>query len=223
MNKPQIEMWDISRVKPYDKNAKIHDEKQVEKIAKSIKEFGWRGNPIVVDRNGVIIAGHGRRLAALKLGMAEVPVVVASDLTDDQIKALRLSDNRVAIGNYDTDLLQNELASISIDLDGIFDGKELDFLVSANLAEMNEAAFVVDLEEEVRQQAAETTKKIEEADEKPVRVEKALGFKAIQGKDERYVVRFMAQVEAETGKTGAEAFVEFVRNLLQAQAAQTQG
>ena len=62
MNKPQIEMWDIARVKPYKNNAKIHDEKQVEKIAKSIKEFGWRGNPIVVDREGVIIAGHGRRL-----------------------------------------------------------------------------------------------------------------------------------------------------------------
>jgi hypothetical protein len=84
---------------------------------------------------------------------------------------------------------------------------------------MKEEAFVVDLDEEVSKQAAETTEKIKEADEKPVKIEKALGFKAIQGKDERYVARFMAQVEAETGKTGAEAFVEFVRNLMQAQAA----
>ena len=219
MSDPKIEMWQPSRLIPYENNAKIHDTKQVEKIAKSIQEFGWRGNPIVVDKEGVIIAGHGRRLAALKLGLAQVPVVVASDLTEDQIKALRLADNRVAIGEYDSDLLQSELASITVDLEGIFDKKELDFLVTADLSEMKTEAFVVDLDEEVRQQAAETSKKIEEADEKPVKIEKALGFKSIQGKDERWVARFMAQVEAETGKTGAEAFVSFVRNLMQPQAA----
>lgn len=219
MSDPKIEMWQPSRLIPYENNAKIHDAKQVEKIAKSIAEFGWRGNPIVVDKDGVIVAGHGRRLAALKLGLAQVPVIVASDLTEDQIKALRLADNRVALGEYDSDLLQAELADIDFDLDGIFDKKELDFLVAANLGEMKEEAFVIDLDEEVSKQAAETTEKIKEADEKPVKIEKALGFKAIQGKDERYVARFMAQVEAETGKTGAEAFVEFVRNLMQAQAA----
>ena len=219
MSDPKIEMWQPSRLIPYENNAKIHDQKQVEKIAKSIQEFGWRGNPIVVDKKGVIIAGHGRRLAALKLGLAQVPVVVASDLTEDQIKALRLADNRVALGEYDSDLLQSELASITVDLEGIFDKKELDFLVTADLGEMKPEAFVLDLDEEVRQQAAETTKKIEEADEKPIKIEKALGFKAIQGKDERWVARFMAQVEAETGKTGAEAFVAFVRNLMQPQAA----
>jgi hypothetical protein len=219
MSNPKIEMWQPSRLIPYENNVKIHDPKQVEKIAKSIAEFGWRGNPIVVDKDGVIIAGHGRRLAALKLGLAEVPVVVASDLNADQIKALRLADNRVAIGEYDSDLLQSELADINFDLEGIFDKKELDFLVAADLGEMKTEAFVVDLDEEVKAQAAETSKKIEEADEKPVKIEKALGFKAIQGKDERWVARFMAQVEAETGKTGAEAFVEFVRNLMQPQAA----
>lgn len=223
MSEQNIEMWEPSRLIPYDKNVKIHDQKQVEKIAKSIQEFGWRGNPIVVDKEGVIIAGHGRRLAALKLGLANVPVIVARDLNEGQIKALRLADNRVAIGEYDSDLLQAELATIDFDLEGIFDKKELDFLVQADLGEMKMEAFVVDLDEEVKAQAAETSKKIEEADEKPVKIEKALGFKAIQGKDERWVARFMAQVEAETGKTGAEAFVEFVRNLMQAQTAAAQG
>lgn len=223
MSEQNIEMWEPSRLIPYDKNVKIHDQKQVEKIAKSIQEFGWRGNPIVVDKEGVIIAGHGRRLAALKLGLANVPVIVARDLSEGQIKALRLADNRVAIGEYDSDLLQAELATIDFDLEGIFDKKELDFLVQADLGEMKMEAFVVDLDDEVKAQAAETSKKIEEADEKPVKIEKALGFKAIQGKDERWVARFMAQVEAETGKTGAEAFVEFVRNLMQAQTAAAQG
>ena len=219
MSQPTIEMWSPTRLIPYDKNAKIHDAKQVEKIAKSISEFGWKGNPIVVDSSGVIIAGHGRRLAALKLGLSQVPVIVASDLTEDQIKALRLADNRVAISDIDSDLLQSELAGISFDLEGIFDKKELDFLITADLGEMKEEAFVLDLDAEVSAQSAETVEKIKEADEKPVKIEKALGFKAIQGKDERYVARFMAQVEAETGKTGAEAFVEFVRNLMQPQAA----
>ena len=216
-----IEMWSPLRLIPYENNAKIHDAKQVEKIAKSIAEFGWRGNPIVVDGNEVIIAGHGRRLAALKLGLTEVPVIVADDLTEDQIKALRLADNRVALSDYDSDLLQSELADIDFDLEGIFDKKELDFLVAADLGEMKEEAFVVDLDAEVSAQSAETVEKIRETDEKPVKIEKALGFKAIQGKDERWVARFMAQVEAETGKTGAEAFVEFVRNLMQAQTAST--
>lgn len=218
MSKPQIEMWEPSRLKPYENNAKIHDAKQVEKIAKSIQQFGWKGNPIVVDGEGVIIAGHGRRLAALKLGLAEVPVIVASDLTPDQIKALRLADNRVAISDIDSDLLQQELAEIEFDLDGIFDKKELDFMV-ADLGEMKVDAFVVDLDAEVSKQAAETSKKIEETDDRDVKIEKALGFKAIKGKDERHVARFMAQVEAETGKTGAEAFVAFVVGLMQAQAA----
>ncbi|MCL2874758.1 MAG: ParB/Srx family N-terminal domain-containing protein [Betaproteobacteria bacterium] len=218
MTDPKIEKWEVSRLTPYENNVKKHDQKQVNKIAESIRRFGWRGNPILVDENGVIIAGHGRRLAAMKLGLIEVPVEVIVGKTEDEINALRLADNRVAIGEYDSDLLQAELANIDFDLDGIFDKKELDFLV-ADLAEMKTEAFVLDLDEEVKAQAEATTKKIAEADEKLVKIEKALGFKQIQGRDERWVARFMAQIEAETGKIGAEAFVGFVRNLMQAQAA----
>lgn len=217
MKKLQIDLWDTEKLIPYELNSKIHDEKQVEKIAKSIQEFGW-DQPIVVDCNGVIIKGHGRRLAAIKLGLAKVPVLVRHDLTEEQVRAARLADNRVAVGDIDAELLQKELASLDFDLEGIFDRKELDFM-SADLGEMNEEAFALDLDEEVAKQSAETIKKIEETDERPVKIDKALGFKQISGKDERYVARFMAQVEAETGKTGADAFVEFVRNLMQPTAA----
>lgn len=220
MKKLQIDLWDVEKLVPYELNSKIHDDKQIEKIAKSIREFGW-DQPIVVDRNGVIIKGHGRRLAALKLGFQKVPVLVRDDLTDEQVRAARLADNRVAVGDIDAELLQKELASLDFDLEGIFDKKELDFM-TADLGEMNEDAFALDLDEEVSKQSAETIKKIEETDERPVKIDKALGFKQISGKDERYVARFMAQVEAETGKTGADAFVEFVRNLMQPPAA-TQG
>jgi uncharacterized protein (UPF0216 family) len=214
MKKPNIEMWEISRISPYELNAKVHDDKQVEKIAKSITEFGW-DQPIVVDKNGVIIKGHGRRLAAIKLGFEKVPVLVRDDLTDEQVRAARLADNRVAIGNIDSDILQRELASLKFDLDGIFDKKELEFM-NADLGEMKTDAFVLDLDAEIAQQSAETAAKIEQTDEREVKIDKALGFKSIRGKDERYIVRFMAQVEEETGKVGAEAFVEFVRSIVTA-------
>lgn len=208
-----ITLWDIATVKPYDLNAKIHDEKQIEKIATSIKEFGW-DQPIVVDKNGIIIKGHGRRLAALKLGMTQVPILMRDDLTDDQVRAARLADNRVAVGNIDTDILQKELASLNFDLADIFDKKELDFL-DADLGTIDETAFVLDLDSEVTKQSAETEAAIEEADGKEVKLEKALGFKTIKGKDERHVVRFMAQLEAESpGITPADAFVKFIKDLV---------
>jgi uncharacterized protein (UPF0216 family) len=163
----------------------------------------------------VIIKGHGRRLAAIKLGFEKVPVLVRDDLTDEQVRAARLADNRVAIGNIDSDILQRELASLKFDLDGIFDKKELEFM-NADLGEMKTDAFVLDLDAEIAQQSAETAAKIEQTDEREVKIDKALGFKSIRGKDERYIVRFMAQVEEETGKVGAEAFVEFVRSIVTA-------
>ncbi len=219
MSAPKVEMWPLDQVKPYPGNVKIHDPKQVSKIASSIREFGWRGNPIVVDKDGVIIAGHGRRLAALELKMAEVPVMVAADLTEDQVKALRLADNRVAVGDIDADLLQKELMGISFDLEGIFDKKELDFL-AADIAEMNTDALALDLDEEVAEQQAETFKAIDATDNREVKVEKALGFKTIRGADERHIARFMAQIEAQTGKQGADAFVSFVCELMEEEVVQ---
>lgn len=212
MKKPILEMWDIADIKPYELNVKKHDDKQVEKISMSISEFGW-DQPIVIDKHGVVIKGHGRRLAALKLGIPKVPVLIRADLTDEQVRAARLADNRVALSDIDTDMLQKELASLDFDMAGIFDKKELDFLV-ADLGDMKMDAFVDDIDDAVTRQSEETRKKIEETDARPIKIEKALGFKEIQGKDERYVARFVAQVEAETGKTGAEAFVSFVRSLM---------
>lgn len=210
-------VWTIDTIVPYEQNAKIHDPKQVDKIAKSIKEFGWVGNPIVVNEEGVILAGHGRRLAALKLGLkaADVPIKVITNLSPDAQRAYRLADNRVALSDVDSALLQKELADLDFDLDGIFDAKELDFL-EADLGTYNADAFVEDIEIEVNKQAEESAKKVAEVDEREVKIEKALGFKTIQGKDERHVARFMAQVEADMNCTGAEAFVKFVKTVMAA-------
>jgi len=169
-----------------------------------------------VDKGGVIIAGHGRRLAAIKLGLDKVPVWVRDDLDAEQVRALRLADNRVAIGDIDTSLLQKELADLDFDLKGIFDAKELEFL-EADLGEYNPDAFVEDIEIEVEKQTKESAKTVEETDERDVKIDKALGFKTIKGADERHVARFMAQIEAEMGAEGAEAFVKFVRGVLEPQ------
>ena len=111
----EIEYVDIQSIKPYERNAKKHPEEQVEQIAKSIREFGFR-QPIVVDKDGIIIIGHGRTLAAKKLGIKKVPVVRAEDLTEEQVKALRLIDNKTNESDWDFELLDVELDSIS-DLD----------------------------------------------------------------------------------------------------------
>lgn len=93
---------------PYRKNAKEHDKKQISNVAKSIKKYGFQ-QPIVVDKNMVIIVGHCRHLAALKLGLEEVPVVVADNLTDEQVKEFRLVDNKSNESDWIMEFLQEEI------------------------------------------------------------------------------------------------------------------
>ena len=110
-----VEIRDIQSIIPYARNPRKNDD-AIEKVAASIKEFGWR-QPIVVDSDGVIIAGHTRYQAAKRLGMAEVPAHIAEGLTDAQIKAYRLADNRSGQeAEWDLDLLGIELSELS-DLD----------------------------------------------------------------------------------------------------------
>lgn len=106
-----IEYLPVSAITPYERNAKKHPADQVAHIANSIREFGFR-QPVVVDRDNVIVIGHGRLLAAKKLGMKEVPVVRADDLTPEQIKALRLADNKTNESEWDEELLNLELGEI---------------------------------------------------------------------------------------------------------------
>src|ERR1035437_4963341 len=92
----RIEIWLINRLVPYAKNARTHSAEQVAQIAASIVEFGFV-NPIRVDTNNGIVAGHGRLLAARQLGLAEVPVVVLDHLSETQRRAYILADNRLAM------------------------------------------------------------------------------------------------------------------------------
>ena len=101
----------VKDIVPYEKNAKTHPDSQVTYIANSIREFGFR-QPLVVDKDNVLVIGHGRLAAAKRLGLKEVPVVRADDLTEEQIKALRLADNKTNESDWDYDLLNEELDTI---------------------------------------------------------------------------------------------------------------
>ncbi len=130
-----IEMRKITDVKPYDKNPRDNDG-AVDAVARSIKEFGWR-QPIVVDAEGVIIVGHTRWKAAQKLGLAEVPVHVATDLSPEKVKAYRIADNKLAeLAEWNMDLLPLELADLraaDIDLELLgFDTDELEKILGAS-------------------------------------------------------------------------------------------
>ena len=208
----KVESWDVEKLIPYENNVKIHDEKQVKKIAESIKQFGW-DQPIVVDKDGVIIKGHGRRLAALKLGLKTVPVLVRSDLTPDEVNAARVADNRVAMGDIDTELLQKELSLIDFDFSGIFDKKELAFM-EVDLTEINPESVEVDIVAEMERQSDAMSENIREVEDSDVRIADALGFRKVKGADQRPIARFMARIEADTGLQGADAFVTFVENYI---------
>lgn len=109
----RIELWPVERLQPYERNARTHSAEQVAQIAASIVEFGFT-NPILVDSNDGIIAGHGRLTAAQELGLRTVPVVVLDHLSDRQRKAYILADNQLALNaGWDTDLLRGELQDLA--------------------------------------------------------------------------------------------------------------
>lgn len=117
----------IEKLKPYENNARTHSEEQVEKISRSIKEFGFI-NPVLIDSNFGIIAGHGRVLGAKKLGMKEVPCLFVEDLTDEQKRAYILADNKLALdAGWDDEILREEIKALAdLDFDVSLTGFELE-------------------------------------------------------------------------------------------------
>lgn len=133
----QIELRSIDQVKPYPGNPRTHDAAGIDAVAKSIAEFGFR-QPLVIEPDGTIIIGHGRFLAAQKLGIKEVPVHVARELTPAQVKALRVADNQLhELSDWDYELLPIELSGLqemNVDLGMLgFDQTELARLMSGDV------------------------------------------------------------------------------------------
>ena len=113
----KIELLSIEKLIPYANNARTHDDAQITQIASSIKEFGFN-NPILIDDGNGIIAGHGRMLEAIKLGLKEVPTIRLSHLSDAQRKAYILADNRIALNSgWDNELLSLELQDLYEQID----------------------------------------------------------------------------------------------------------
>jgi DNA modification methylase len=132
----KIELQDIDSVQPYDRNPRINDN-AVDAIAASLREFGFR-QPIVVDAENVIIVGHARYKAAVKMGLQKIPVHMATDLTPEQVRAYRIADNKTnELSDWDMDILPVEIAELfDSDFDVkllAFDDKELTQLLNAGM------------------------------------------------------------------------------------------
>ena len=135
----KIEKWKIDKLIPYARNSRTHSDEQVAQIAASIKEWGWT-TPVLVDDTGQIIAGHGRIMAARKLGMTEVPVIVAEGWTDAQKRAYVIADNKLALNaGWDNEMLAlefGELEGLGFDLELTgFTLDEIDALKPVELTE----------------------------------------------------------------------------------------
>lgn len=128
MEQFNIEWKDIAGVKPYARNAKKHDDKQIANVAESIKQFGWQ-QPIVCDADGVIIIGHCRLLAAKKLGLKKVPVKTVDNLSEEQVKKLRALDNKLNESDWDFDLLAEDIGELD------FSGFDIDWGLPADVDE----------------------------------------------------------------------------------------
>ena len=144
-------MVSIDGLKPYENNARTHSEEQVKKIVRSIEEFGFI-NPVLIDGDFGIIAGHGRVMAAKKMGMTEVPCLFVEDLTEAQKRAYIIADNKLALdAGWDEEMLQFELAELAdMDFDITLTGFELDDLEDDEPQEVVEDNYEAEPPEEPR-------------------------------------------------------------------------
>lgn len=200
-------LWDPRDCIPYENNAKKHPPEQVAAIATALARFG-PDQPIVVDRDGVIIKGHGRRLAAISNGWDLYPVIVRTDLSPAEVKAARLSDNRAALSDVDPNMLRAEMMQLEGMelLIGIFDAKELDF-INADLGEMNMDVFVTDMDKVVTDQKLDLDTRISGAEVRRLPLAKAFGFKDVPATAGVALAALLARAELATGMKDGDALV----------------
>lgn len=130
MSNLRIKYRNVSELIPYARNSRTHSEDQVAQIASSIKQFGWT-NPILLNENDIILAGHGRVMAANYLGIEKVPTVVIEGLSEDQVRAYVIADNKLALNaGWDEALLRSEIA--------LLDGTDLQMETGFSIEELEE-------------------------------------------------------------------------------------
>lgn len=156
--KPEYKMVSVADLIPYARNSRTHSDEQVAKIASSIKEFGFL-NPVITDGENGIVAGHGRIMAAKKLGISEVPCIEASHLTDAQKRAYVIADNRLALdAGWDDEMLRVEFDELR--------GLDFDLSLTGFNADEIDALFPVDVTDGLTDEDA-----VPEAPEQPITVE----------------------------------------------------
>ena len=170
----KVEQIKIEEILPYDQNPRDNSS-AVEKVADSIKEFGWQ-QPIVVDEEKIILAGHTRHLAALSMGAKEVPVLIAKGLTEAQKKAYRIVDNKTSeLAEWDKELLKSEFLAL----------QELDF-------DLNLTGF--DLDEIAKMSGEDLMQFDEELDE----IDESLEFNDLDGANANHVKMLMLYLDTDT-------------------------
>ncbi len=153
-NKKDVELnivyRNIKELKPYKKNAKKHPKEQVERIANSIKEFGFfEHRAVAIDREDNVIEGHGRILAAKKAGLTQVPTICLDDMTEEQIKAWRLIENKTAESSYDEEMISKEIEELlQSDIDMEAFGFSVDILEDETIEIEPDVPFTEILNEE---------------------------------------------------------------------------
>jgi hypothetical protein len=212
LNHAPVQSWDADKIVPYEHNHKKHSDKQVELLAKLIEAKGLI-NPLVLEEDGTIIAGHGRFLAIQKLGWKKVPVRVMVGISKSDASILRIADNKTVSTEYDTDILARELARLddgALDLTLLgMDQRELDMLLG-DVGEIDTDALVDDIDMAVGLHEQDVDDRAAAADEDVVRLDKAFGFKTVPLPSQKTVTRFMAEIEASTGKVGDAALIDFM-------------
>lgn len=208
----EIVYLDPKTLIPYERNAKKHDAQQIKDLAAAIRKRGF-DQPITVDADLVIITGHGRREAAILAGLAVVPVIVRADLNEEEVKAKRLEDNRLASTDYDAMLLQNELDTLLKGGEDVFGftERELSVLATDMTEYMATSDLVDDLGIETERARAEHDSVTESVAGEEIRLTDAFGFKALPAGSAILIGDFMALIEGTTGERGAAALVAYAQ------------
>lgn len=212
-----VPLFELEALKPYENNAKIHTPTQVSKICHSIDKSKRWTQPIIVDGEGVIIAGHGRRLAAGVWGLSKVPVIKLEGISEEDAMLLRLADNKVAEGEIDTNALEAELkilAEFNVDMFGIYEERELEFLTD-DLGEIDFGQITQDISKDVERQLCENEKIVDEIEDKNQRLASIFGKRSINHIEARILSRFLAYIEEEQGEEGIDALVSFAEIYLE--------
>lgn len=217
--KPQ--MIELDKLIPYKYNSKKHSEEHIQHLMSLISEQGLV-KEVTVDKDMIIIGGHGRVEACKRLGMKYVRIKIFDFLSKKAANILRITDNRSASEEYDMEKVKLEIQEIDVGNLEDIDIKNMGFSteeISKLFDDYNvidDSALTRDLDQDIDDQIKEAEKDIERADEKTVSVAIALGFKAVPIASSRHIAKFIAGLQDEYGLSPEEAFVKFVKDMNEA-------